>query len=164
MNGELLMVIYLAGGCFWGVEHLFAQTPGVVDAESGYSGGTVENPTYEQVCAGRTGHAEAVKVTYDPAVVSYEQLARLFFELHDPTQLNRQGPDVGTQYRSVLFYNNQQEKEIAEKLVGLLRAKGYNVVTELIPAAEFYPAEHYHQDFIANNPDWGCHLPVKRFD
>ena len=153
-----------AGGCFWGVEHVFSKTPGVVDAESGYSGGTVPDPTYEQVCAGRTGHAEAVKVTYDPSVVSYEQLARLFFELHDPTQVNRQGPDVGTQYRSVLFYDNEQEKGVAEKLVSLLLAKGYTVATELAPAATFYPAEPYHQKYIAKNPGRHCHLPVKRFD
>lgn len=159
-----LSTAVFAGGCFWGVEHIFAKTPGVADAQSGYSGGTVPNPSYEQVCSGRTGHAEAVRVTYDPAVISYEQLARLFFELHDPTQLNRQGPDVGSQYRSVLFYNNDEEQQIADKLVRLLWDKGYDVVTEIVPAAPFYPAEAYHQDYIAKHPGWGCHLPEKRFD
>ncbi len=152
-----------AGGCFWGVEHILSLTPGVLDAESGYSGGSVPNPSYEQVCTGGTGHAEAVRVRYDPSKVSYEQLAKLFFELHDPTQRDRQGPDVGSQYRSVIFYGDETEKKTAEKLIDLLRAKGYDVVTELLPATDFYPAEEYHQDFLAKHPGRPCHLPVKRF-
>lgn len=153
-----------AGGCFWGVEHVFAQTPGVLDAESGYTGGSVPNPSYEQVCSGQTGHAEAVKVTYDPAIVSYEELARLFFELHDPTQLDRQGPDFGTQYRSAIYYADDAERQTAERIIGLLKENGYKVVTEITPVAEFYPAEDYHQDYFAKRRVSGCHFPVKRFE
>lgn len=152
------------GGCFWGVEDIFSRTPGVLDAVSGYSGGSTVDPTYDDVCSGRTGHAEVVRVTYDPSEISFEALARLFFELHDPTQLNRQGPDRGSQYRSILFYNNDEEKRVAQELVTLLINKGYDVVTELVPAAPFYPAEEYHQDFIRKHPGRPCHLPVKRFD
>lgn len=153
-----------AGGCFWGVEHILGQAPGVLAAESGYSGGTKPNPTYEEVCTGKTGHAEAVRVTYDPSVTNYEALARLFFELHDPTQLDRQGPDIGSQYRSIIFYATPDEKSVAEKLSGLLKAKGYDVVTAVQPVQPFYPAEEYHQDFIVKHPNRPCHLPVKRFD
>lgn len=120
-----------AGGCFWGVEHLLSKEPGVLDVESGYIGGHTENPTYEEVCSHRTGHAEAVRVTFDPAKVSYEKLARLFFEIHDPTQVGRQGPDIGDQYRSEIFYTTPAQRETAEKLIAELRAKGYDVVTEV---------------------------------
>ena len=154
---------FFAGGCFWGVEDEFSKVNGVLDAVSGYMGGTTSSPTYEQVSRGNTGHAEAVRVTYDPALVTYEQLARLFFEIHDPTQLNRQGPDVGTQYRSALFYGNDGEKLVAEKLVGLLREKGWKVVTELSPAAPFYAAEDYHQNFTKRTGRGACHLRVSRF-
>ena len=130
-----------AGGCFWGVEHHFQQLDGVTSATSGYTGGQVANPTYEQVCSGTSGHAEAVRVVFDPKRVTYEQLARLFFEIHDPTQLNRQGPDVGTQYRSAVFYLDQRQKTVAEKLIAELRAKGYEVATQVLPASPFYPAE-----------------------
>ena len=154
-----------AGGCFWGVEHHFEQVDGVVDAQSGYIGGTVEQPSYEQVCTGRTGHAEAVRVTFDPARVSYEPLARLFFEIHDPTQLNRQGPDVGTQYRSAVFYADEHQKRVAETLIDELRARGYKVVTQVAPAATFYPAEDYHQDYLDKHPNRpSCHVRVRRFD
>jgi peptide methionine sulfoxide reductase msrA/msrB len=154
-----------AGGCFWGVEHHFAQVDGVIDAASGYTGGDAINPTYKQVCTGRTGHAEAVRVKFDPAKVTYEALARLFFEIHDPTQVDRQGPDVGTQYRSAVFYKSAQQKQTAQKLVADLRALGYKVATELLPAAKFYPAEEGHQDYFAKNPTRAfCHAPVKRFD
>ena len=153
-----------AGGCFWGVEHLFEQVPGVVDAVSGYTGGTVANPTYKQVCSGRTGHAEAVKVVFDPTQLSYEQLAKYFFEIHDPTQRDRQGPDVGSQYRSAVFYADDQQKRTAEKLIAQLRDNGYRVVTQVVPAGEFYPAEEYHQDYIDKHPDRACHAPVQRFD
>ena len=163
-SGNKVATAVFAGGCFWGVEHVFANAPGVLDAQSGYSGGTTTNPSYEQVCSGLTGHAEAVKVTYDPQLTNYEKLARLFFELHDPTQLNRQGPDKGTQYRSVLFYSSEEEKETAEKLIRILQAKGYAVATELAPAAPFYPAEEYHQDYLVKHPGRGCHSPVKRFE
>ncbi|MEI7837509.1 MAG: bifunctional methionine sulfoxide reductase B/A protein [Planctomycetota bacterium] len=154
-----------AGGCFWGMEHFFGEVPGVISATSGYSGGTVANPTYRQVCTGTTGHAESVRVVFDPAKLSYEQLAKRFFEIHDPTQLNAQGVDVGTQYRSVAFYRDDAQKRAAEKLIGLLRTKGYQVVTELAPAAPFYPAEDYHQNYMGKNPGrYSCHLPVSRFD
>lgn len=152
------------GGCFWGVEHLFSQAPGVMDAVSGYSGGHVAGPSYREVCSGDTGHAEVVKVVYDPTVTSYEALARLFFELHDPGQLNRQGPDYGSQYRSILFYANEAEKLTAERLIALLKSKGHKVVTELAPKAPFYPAEESHQDYLRKHPGRPCHLPVRRFD
>lgn len=133
-----------AGGCFWGVEHLLSKEPGVLDVESGYIGGHTENPTYEQVCSHRTGHAEAVRVTFDPAKVSYERLAKLFFEIHDPTQVDRQGPDIGDQYRSEVFYTTPAQRETAEKLIAELRAKGYDVVTHVTQATTFWPAEGYH--------------------
>ena len=129
---------FFAGGCFWGIEDAFQSVPGVCDAESGYTGGTVPNPTYDQVCTGRTGHAEAVRVRYDPAKVSYEELARLFFELHDPTQVNRQGPDIGTQYRSAIFYTSEAQKAVALDLMDQLRSRGYAVATELVPFSVFY--------------------------
>ena len=154
-----------AGGCFWGVEHHFQKVQGVLSATSGYCGGHVANPTYEQVCTGKTGHAEAVRVVFDPDRVSYEKLARLFFEIHDPTQRNGQGPDVGTQYRSAVFYLDNKQKQIAEKLISELRAKGYDVVTQVAPASEFYPAEKYHQGYLDKHPEQPtCHVRVPRFD
>lgn len=152
-----------AGGCFWGVEHLFSRHPGVVRAVSGYTGGSVANPTYESVSAGATGHAEAVRVEYSPKETSYEELARFFFEIHDPTQLNRQGPDWGTQYRSAVFYASEEQREIALKLIRELRENGYDVVTEVAPASRFYPAEEYHQRYLEKHPGRSCHVPVKRF-
>jgi peptide methionine sulfoxide reductase msrA/msrB len=153
-----------AGGCFWGVEHFFRQVPGVLAVRSGYTGGKVERPTYQQVCTGRTGHAEAVDILFDPAKVTYEQLARKFFEIHDPTELNRQGPDTGAQYRSAVFYTTEAQKKTAEQLIRLLRDRGYHVVTEVIPAAVFWPAEEYHQDYLTRHPNRpSCHVPVKRF-
>ncbi len=154
---------FFAGGCFWGVEDAFQSVSGVCDAESGYMGGTVPHPTYEQVCTGKTGYAEAVRVTYDPATVSYETLARLFFEIHDPTQIDRQGPDVGTQYRSAIFYKDELQKSIALFLIETLKERGYAVATELVPASAFYPAEKYHQDFTARTGRGGCHFRVPRF-
>lgn len=153
-----------AGGCFWGVEHLFRQTPGVLTVRSGYTGGEVEKPTYQQVCTGRTGHAESVEIMFAPAKVTYEQLARRFFEIHDPTQKDRQGPDVGTQYRSAVFYTSDEQKKTAEKLISLLRDRGYDVATEVTPASTFWPAEEYHQDYLTRNPERpSCHAPVDRF-
>ncbi len=152
-----------AGGCFWGIEDAFQSVHGVCDAESGYTGGTVPNPTYDQVCTGRTGHAEAVRVRYDPAKVSYEELARLFFEIHDPTQVNRQGPDIGTQYRSAIFYTDEEQKAVALDLMEQLRSRGYPVATELVPLSVFYPAEDYHQDFTARTGRGSCHFRVPRF-
>ena len=155
---------YFAGGCFWGVESLFAAHTGVLSATSGYMGGTLPNPTYEDVSTGKTGHAETVAVVFDPARVSYEDLARLFFTIHDPTQKDRQGWDVGTQYRSALFYTNEEQRRTAEKLMEVLTRKGYVLTTELQPAGEFYPAEEYHQDFFTKHPDRAfCHAPVNRF-
>jgi len=154
-----------AGGCFWGVEHYFRQVDGVLAVTSGYTGGRTAKPTYDQVCTGTTGHAEAVEVVFDPARVSYERLARLFFEIHDPTQVNRQGPDVGSQYRSAVFYIGERQKQAAENLIALLRAKGYEVATEVVPAATFWRAEQYHQDYLRKHPDRpSCHTRVPRFD
>ena len=153
-----------AGGCFWGVEHFFEAVDGVASATSGYTGGRTDKPTYREICTGRTGHAEAVRVVFDPSRVTYEALARLFFEIHDPTQKNRQGPDVGTQYRSAVFYRNAAQKATAEKLIAELKAKGYNVVTQLAPAAPFHPAENYHQNYLTKHPDRPvCHERIPRF-
>ena len=154
-----------AGGCFWGVEYHFQKVAGVKAVTSGYTGGSKENPTYKEVSSGRTGHAEAVEVEYDPSMVSYEKLAKLFFEIHDPTQLNRQGPDMGTQYRSAVFYVNEGQKKVAEKLIAELKTKGYDVVTQLEPASEFYPAENYHQDYYEKTGKQPyCHVYQKRFN
>lgn len=161
---DLTATAIVAGGCFWGVEDAFEKLPGVIEAVSGYTGGTVPSPTYEQVSSGTTGHAEAVRIRYNPAKISYEQILRRFFEIHDPTQLDRQGPDVGTQYRSAVFYASGSEKFIAEHLIEELRARGYKVVTRLEKAGPFYEAEAYHQNFTARTGRGGCHLPVKRFD
>jgi peptide-methionine (S)-S-oxide reductase len=138
-------------GCFWGVEVAFRQVPGVVDAAVGYAGGTVADPSYQQVCTGGTGHAEVVQVDYDPAQVSYEQLLDVFFANHDPTQLNRQGPDVGTQYRSVIFYHDEGQAEAARAAKAALQASGrYRrpVVTEIVPFSNFFRAEEYHQRYL----------------
>lgn len=154
-----------AGGCFWGVEHYFQQVKGVASVTSGYIGGHAARPDYRQVCTGKTGHAEAVRVVFDPAEVSYERLARLFFEIHDPTQLNRQGPDRGTQYRSAVFYLSKRQMDITEKLITELLARGYKVVTQVQAATDFYPAEDYHQDYFEKHPQRAaCHSRVPRFD
>lgn len=154
-----------AGGCFWGVEYHFQKVPGVKAVISGYTGGSKENPSYNEVSSGTTGHAEAVEVEYDPSVVSYEKLAKLFFEIHDPTQVDRQGPDIGSQYRSAVFYANDEQKKVAEKLITELKAKGYDVATKLEPAEEFYPAEDYHQDYYAKTGHQPyCHIYQKKFD
>lgn len=153
-----------AGGCFWGVEYLMEKEPGVISVESGYIGGKTERPTYEQVSSKRTGHAEAVRVVFDPSKVSYETLAKLFFEIHDPTQLNRQGPDVGDQYRSEVFYTTPQQKEVAEKLILQLKAKGYDVKTKVTAASTFWPAEAYHQNYYERKGSTPyCHGYTKRF-
>ena len=153
----------MAGGCFWGVEDAFQKIPGVCEAVSGYTGGHTVNPSYEDVCRGDTGHAEAVLVRFDPARVSYEQILRRFFEIHDPTQLNRQGPDWGEQYRSAVFYENAEQKDVAQKLIARLQALGYKVVTQLAPAGPFYAAEAYHQDFTRRTGRGACHMSVPRF-
>jgi len=148
-------VATLAGGCFWCLEAVFDQLRGVTDVVSGYSGGTRANPTYEQVCSGATGHAEVVQVTFDPAVVSFPEILEVFFTIHDPTQLNRQGGDVGTQYRSAIFYHTPEQKEIAEQVIKeFTAAKVWDapIVTEVTPFAAFYPAEAYHQEYFQRNP------------
>jgi len=147
-----------AGGCFWCTEAVFEQIDGVKGVVSGYIGGEVPNPTYKDVCTGLTGHAEAVEIEYDPAVVSYPKLLEIFFATHDPTTRNRQGADVGTQYRSGIFYHDDEQKRIAEEVIGRLngmRAFPRPIVTEVTRATTFYPAEAYHQDYFANNPGQG---------
>jgi len=147
-----------AGGCFWCTEAVFEQIEGVKGVVSGYIGGEVPDPTYKDVCTGLTGHAEAVEIEYDPAVVSYPKLLEIFFATHDPTTRNRQGADVGTQYRSGVFYHDDEQKRIAEEVIGRLngmRAFPRPIVTEVTRAATFYPAEAYHQDYFANNPGQG---------
>ncbi len=153
-----------ASGCFWGVEYQLQKVDGVISTSVGYTGGLIPNPTYKQVCTGRTGHAEAVEVVFDPSKVSYEHLARLFFETHDPTQEDGQGPDLGTQYRSEIFYFSDEQKAVAEKLIGLLEAKGLDVVTGLTPATTFYDGEEYHQDYYQKSGGTPyCHAYTKRF-
>jgi peptide methionine sulfoxide reductase msrA/msrB len=155
---------YFAGGCFWGVEHLFQGKEGVVTAISGYMGGSKESPTYQDVLTGTTGHLEAVEITYDPNQVSYEELTKFFFEIHDPTQANGQGPDIGPQYLSAVFYSNEEEKEITRELIEILKSKGYDVATRLIPAEIFWNAEEYHQDYYVNkNQQPYCHVYQKKF-
>ena len=145
----------LGGGCFWCVEAVFEQLIGVEKVESGYSGGTVVDPTYQQVCTGNTGHAEVIQVTFDPQVITYEEILRVFFTTHDPTTLNRQGADIGTQYRSVIFYHSDEQKAIAEKVMSEISEAGiWNdpIVTELTPFSTYYRAEDYHQEYFRNNP------------
>ncbi|MCX7859892.1 peptide-methionine (S)-S-oxide reductase MsrA [Chloroflexus sp.] len=145
----------LAGGCFWCLEAVYDQVIGVQDVVSGYTGGHVPNPTYRQVCDGNTGHAEAVQIRFDPTQISYRELLEIFFSIHDPTTLNRQGADVGTQYRSAIFYHSEEQRQIAEQLVRELSEQQVfrdPIVTEIVPATTFYPAEEYHQEYFARNP------------
>ena len=147
-------------GCFWGVEHFFREVPGVIDAVSGYAGGKVDHPTYKQVCSDTTGHAEVVEVTFDPAKVSYGKLVELFFKMHDPTQLNRQGPDFGTQYRSVIFTNSAEQERVAKEELGKAKASGQYkrpIVTAIEPAKPFWPAEDYHQRYFEKHGG-SCHI------
>jgi len=153
-----------AGGCFWGVEYYFQKAKGVISTRVGYTGGHKVNPTYKEVCSGSTGHAEAIEVTFDPSETTYEDLARLFFEIHDPTQVNRQGPDIGEQYRSAIFYLDEEQKAIAEKLIQILKDKGYKIATETRKAEQFWAAEKYHQDYYENTGKQPyCHVYQKRF-
>ncbi len=145
----------LAGGCFWCLEAVYDQVIGVQDVVSGYTGGHVHNPTYRQVCDGDTGHAEAVQIRFDPSQIGYRELLEIFFSIHDPTTLNRQGADVGTQYRSAIFYHSDEQRQIAEQLVRELSEQQVfrnPIVTEIVPATTFYPAEDYHQEYFAHNP------------
>ena len=155
---------YFAGGCFWGVEHLLQEVGGVTDVRSGYMGGHTEKPTYREVSSGRTGHAETVEVVYDPTRTTFEELARLFFEIHDPTQVDRQGPDRGSQYRSAIFYVDDEQRLTAERLIGILKEKGHDVATEVTAAGPFWKAEDYHQDYYAKSGGSPyCHTRRKLF-
>lgn len=155
---------YFAGGCFWGVEYLFEHKEGVISAVSGYMGGSMENPSYQEVSYGNTGHLEVVEVTYGPTKVSYENLAKFFFEIHDPTQVNGQGPDIGGQYLSAIFYNNDDEKKTAHKLIDILKTKGYKVVTKVLPTSTFWKAEEYHQNYYDKKKQQPyCHVYEKKF-
>ena len=156
-------VATIAGGCFWCLEAVFKQIAGVEKVVSGYTGGTTVNPTYEQVCSGRTGHAEAVQVSFDPLKISYREILEIFFSIHDPTTLDRQGADVGTQYRSAIFYHNEQQKIAAEKLIAELNTAQLwknPIVTQIVPLRTFYPAEDYHQGYFAQHPEQGYCLAV----
>lgn len=153
-----------ASGCFWGTEYHFKKQAGVLETSVGFTGGHIKNPAYREVCRGTTGHAEAVEVKYAPSVVSYETLAKLFFETHDPTQLNRQGPDVGTQYRSEVFVYDNEQREVITRLIDQLRSDGLDVKTQISPAGPYYRAEEYHHDYY--NKTGGspyCHIYTKRF-
>ncbi|PIE51273.1 peptide-methionine (S)-S-oxide reductase [Candidatus Fermentibacteria bacterium] len=155
---------YFAGGCFWGVEHSFQQTEGVIDASSGYMGGAAENPSYREVCTGATGHAETVRVLFDSEKISFRELAMFFFEIHDPEQVNGQGVDIGTQYRSAVFWTTEEQRQITGELTDILRENGLQVATQVEPAGVFYPAEDYHQNYFDKNGVRGfCHGRVNRF-
>ena len=157
-------VATLAGGCFWCIEAAFDEIRGVIKVESGYSGGTTTSPTYEQVCSGTTGHAEAVQVTFEPNVVSFQDILHIFFTVHDPTTPNRQGADMGSQYRSVIFYHNEKQKENAEQVIRELEDQKVwdnPIVTELVPFKKFYKAENYHNQYFSRNPNAGyCRVVI----
>lgn len=154
----------LAGGCFWCLEAVFLELKGVEKVESGYAGGHLPAPTYEQVCSGDTGHAEVVQVTFDPSVISYRELLEIFFTIHDPTTLNRQGADAGTQYRSAIFYHSAAQKATAEEVIAALEAEHVwngTIVTQVVPFETFYPAEEYHHDYYRRNPNQGyCRIVI----
>lgn len=154
----------LGGGCFWCLEAVYDQLKGVVDVVSGYAGGHVVNPTYKQVCTGTTGHAEVVQITFDPTVISFNEILTVFFSIHDPTTLNRQGADVGPQYRSVVFYHSDEQKAITEQVIAELTAMRLwdnPIVTQIAPMDTFYPAEDYHQEYFARNPYQGyCQMVI----
>lgn len=148
-------------GCFWGVQLRFQQVPGVIETAAGYEGGTLDNPTYKDVCTDRTGHAEVVEVSFDPAKVSYQSLLNLFFELHDPTQVNRQGPDWGTQYRTVIFYHSSEQEKAARETIVRLEAEhrfSKPIATQVVPASSFWRAEEYHQNYLEKRGATSCHI------
>ena len=158
-----LQTIVLGGGCFWCTEAVFKEVRGITDVESGYSNGQVERPSYEQVCTGRTGHNEVVKLTYDPEQITTRQVLEIFFVVHDPTQLNGQGNDIGTQYRSGIYYTTPEQKEVADAMIrwlGQEKVYGRPVVTEVLPLENYWPAEDYHQDFFEKNPHQGYCMAV----
>lgn len=156
---------YFAGGCFWGVEHFLEQMPGVIAVESGYMGGAKDSPTYEEVSTGDSGHAETVRVTFDPQTIGYAAVARRFFEIHDPTEVDRQGPDIGTQYRSAVFVTGPEQRAAVEDLIGKLKANGYAVATTVEDAGQFWLAEDYHQNYyVRTKKQPYCHTPVPRFE
>ncbi|HEY2811058.1 MAG TPA: bifunctional methionine sulfoxide reductase B/A protein [Rhabdochlamydiaceae bacterium] len=153
-----------AGGCFWGVEHLMQALPGVIKTQVGYTGGHVVNPTYEEVCGGQTGHAEALEIVFDLHAVDFETLAKVFFEIHDPTQKTGQGPDIGPQYRSAIFYLTEKQKRVSEKLIAYLEKQKYCIVTQIAPASVFYPAESLHQKYYdRTGKEPYCHRRVRKF-
>ncbi len=155
---------YFAGGCFWGMEYYFQNEEGVIATRVGYMGGEAKNPSYEEVSGGKTGHAETLEITFDTQKTDFETLAKLFFEIHDPGQKNRQGPDVGKQYRSAIFYTNDKQKKTAESLIKILKEKGHKVKTELKKAGQFYEAEEYHQKYYEKNGgEPYCHVRIKKF-
>ncbi len=153
-----------ASGCFWGTQYHFDTHDGVLNTTVGYTGGTVENPTYEQVCAGETGHREAIEIEFNPEVTNYENLAKLFFETHDFSQIGGQGPDIGEQYTSAIFYTSDEQRDVAEKLIEQLKADGHSVTTQVLPVEPFYPAEEKHQKYYEKTGGAPyCHVYVKRF-
>jgi methionine-S-sulfoxide reductase len=158
MNNE---TVIFAAGCFWGVQYYFDQVPGVLETSVGYIGGHIDKPTYEQVCTHKTGHAEAVKIVFDPEKVSYKTLLMQFFRMHNPTQLNRQGPDVGDNYRSAIFYQNEEQKTKAEEVINELNKTKFDgkIVTTLEPNSTFWPAEDYHQKYTERTGHGMCHIP-----
>ena len=159
-------VAYFGSGCFWCVEAIYESVKGVAEVESGYSGGHVANPTYEEVCTGTTGHAETVKIYYDSTVISYDDLLKVFYDSHDPTTLNRQGPDAGTQYRSAIFYQNNYERDHAKAYIDeLLKEKKFpRITTEVVKYTAFYKAEEYHQNYLDKNPSGYCHINPALFE
>ena len=164
LDSPKLMRAIFAGGCFWGVEYYMQQAPGVILVSSGYIGGTKAYPTYKDVCSGKTGYAEAVEVVYDPQKTNFEKLTKLFLEIHDPTQVDRQGPDKGSQYRSAIFYLDEKQKKTAEKLIKILKAKGLKTATKIEPGGRFWEAEAYHQDYYKTKKKLPyCHTYIKRF-
>jgi len=157
-NSKKTEIATLAGGCFWCTEAIFKELKGVISVTSGYSGGDIVNPSYREVCTGRTGHAEAVEIEFDPSVTSFSEILEVFLATHDPTTLNKQGADIGTQYRSAIFYHSEQQKQIAEAVIKQLNDENIfeaPVVTEVSPWKNFFKAEDYHQDYLANNPGQG---------
>ncbi|NMB10668.1 MAG: peptide-methionine (S)-S-oxide reductase MsrA [Firmicutes bacterium] len=155
-SGRDLETATLAGGCFWCLEAIFDSLVGIVSVQSGFAGGTTPNPSYEEVCTGATGHAEVVQIVFDPRVISFAELLEVYFDIHDPTTLNRQGPDIGTQYRSAMFYHSAEQKRKAEAAIAKLEAEAVfdlPIVTEVVPLTAFYPAEDYHEDYYEVNPN-----------